>query len=103
MISFRIFDRHYLTQYDDTGMLCLTDKKDGWVRFDYAFDPQEKTITDFVEFPLFDDDGEFIAKATKVNFSDGSWVYCCNSFEWFTNNVIPEYIEYFKNKDTDSQ
>jgi len=102
MICFRIFERHYVTSFDD-NLICFRDKKDGWVRFNYCFDPGEKTIMDFIDFPLFDDDGEFIANTTKVNFSDGTYIISCNSFEWFVNNVVPEYQKHFENNKPENQ
>ena len=102
MICFRIFERHYISTVED-GNVCFKDKKDNWVRFNYCFDPGEKTIMDSVEFPLFDDDGDFIANTTKVNFSDGSSIIACNSFDWFVNNVIPEYHKHFENNEAKNQ
>lgn len=103
MICFRIFERHYVIGYDENNTLTWYDKKDGWVRITYCFDPAEKTISDFQEHPLFDDENEFVTKATKVNFFDGTSVICCNSIDWFINNVLPEYNKSFKNNDTDNQ
>lgn len=102
MVCFRIFERHYIASFGEEGNVYFTDKKDGWIRVNFCFDPAEKTIGDFCEFPLFDDEGDFIANGTKVNFFDGTSVICCNSFEWFINNVLPVYNKEFEKKDTEN-
>jgi hypothetical protein len=106
MVCFRIFERHYIAAFGEEGNVYFADKKDGWIRVNYCFDPAEKTIADFCDFPLFDDEGEFVANGTKVNFFDGTYVICCNSFQWFIDNVLPVYSKQFEkpeNNDVENQ
>lgn len=92
LFTIKIYDRHVKESLGLNGELIFEQLDPEYKKFDYSFDFTIKKIKDVQEVALFYAT-DAANRATRVQFTDGSYVNCTSSHKKFMSDVYPKYFK----------
>jgi hypothetical protein len=90
LFKIRFYDVHLRQTINNEGGLEITPIDQEWRPFNMYIDTDLTDIIDFREYILFDSDGN-PTPCTRVNLSDGSFVFCVHLIDTFLNKLEEHY------------
>jgi len=91
MFTLEIYDRHTKETLGADGNLVFEQLDPEYKKFDYSFDFVIKKIKDIQEVALFYA-SDAAKRATRVQFTDGTYVNCTSSHKKFMSEIRPKYF-----------
>lgn len=92
LFTIEIYDRHVKETLGQDGNIIFDQLDPEYKRFDYSFDFTIKRIKDIQEVALFYAT-DAAKRATRVQFTDGTYVNCTAGHRKFMREVYPKYFK----------